>query len=120
MIQHTNKGFTLLEILIVVAIIGILAAIAVPQFSKYRTDSYNTAAIADIRNAATAQEGYYAEHKVYADSVNRLVLTLDLVKTPGVNLIVNGNKNGYTITSHHIAGNKTYTLNGPDGTIQNN
>ena len=114
------KGFTLVEILVVIAIIGILAAIAIPQFSKYRTDSYNTAALSDIRNAATAQEAYFAENKVYAGSVNRLILTLDLVKTEGVNLVIVGNASGYAITSKHIAGNRTYTLTGPDGAIQSN
>ena len=78
------------------------------------------AALSDIRNAATAQEAYYAENKVYAGSVDRLILKLDLVKTPNVNLIINGNESGYTIISYHISGNKTYTLTGPDGTIQSN
>ena len=43
--------------MIVIAIIGILAAIAIPQFSAYRVRSYNSASNADLRNAATAQEG---------------------------------------------------------------
>lgn len=120
MVKLANKGFTLIEILIVIAIIGILAAIAIPQYSKYRMGAFNASALSDIRNAATAQEAYYAENKVYAGSVDRLILKLDLVKTPNVNLIINGNESGYTIISYHISGNKTYTLTGPDGTIQSN
>ncbi|MBW1689998.1 MAG: prepilin-type N-terminal cleavage/methylation domain-containing protein, partial [Deltaproteobacteria bacterium] len=42
--MKNRKGFTLIELMIVIAIIGILAAIAIPQFSAYRKRSYNSAA----------------------------------------------------------------------------
>jgi type IV pilus assembly protein PilA len=63
--SKNQKGFTLVELMIVVAIIGILAAIAIPQFAKYRARAQNTAALTDVRNVRTDMEGFFAEWMRY-------------------------------------------------------
>ena len=117
MILLRNKGFSLVEILVVIAIIGILAAIGIPQFSSYRTLSHNASAVSDLKNAIIAQEAYFAENRMYAGSLNRLILSHSLITSPSVDVIINRNANNYTISSHHISGNKTYSYTGPGGAI---
>ncbi len=60
-IKRSEEGFTLVELLIVVAIIAILAAIAIPQFSKYRLRAYKTALDSDTKNAYTAAQAYLTD-----------------------------------------------------------
>lgn len=61
-----EKAFTLIELLIVVAIIGILAAIAIPNFMEAQTRAKVARAKADMTSIATAQEMYYVDNNVYA------------------------------------------------------
>jgi len=65
-----HKGFTLVELMIVVAIIGILAAIAIPQFAAYRTRAFNTAAQSDLRNVRTSMEAYFADNQQYPAAID--------------------------------------------------
>ncbi len=68
--RHTKAGFTLIELLIVVVIIGILAAVAIPKFSNTKQRASRAAGIADMRNLATAQEGFFADSSRYATNAD--------------------------------------------------
>ena len=114
-----QKGFTLIELMIVIAIIGILAAIAIPQFSAYRKRSFNSAATSDLRNAATAQEAYFVDEQAYCSAAGTLTgATYGLYLSEGVTFTITAaTTSGYTMTASHAKGDKTFTLSGPGGKI---
>jgi type IV pilus assembly protein PilA len=57
-----DRGFTMIELLVVVVIIGVLVAIAVPVYLNYRKGAANKSAASDVRGAITAIEQYYTEN----------------------------------------------------------
>lgn len=65
--KNNQKGFTLIEVLIVASVIGILAAIALPQFSGYQIRAKNKAAQSDLRNLKTTLEAFHASHLQYPE-----------------------------------------------------
>jgi type IV pilus assembly protein PilA len=116
-----EKGFTLIELMIVIAIIGILAAIAIPQFSAYRARSYNSAAQSDLRNAATAQEAYFVDANTYSTDQTRLGSgSWGYFPTPKVTLTIiagSTSNQGYAMHAWHASGSNSYHLTGPGGSI---
>lgn len=96
-----RRGFTLIELMLVVTIIGLLATIAVPEFDSYVMRAKRTEAVAGLEALWTAQRDYYAEHGVYAASFKQLAFEI----------------NGGTLQSptQYTGGRYTYQLSQPWG-----
>ena len=65
-LSKSESGFTLVELMIVVAIIGVLSAVAVPNFKKYQAKAKSSEAKLQLSAAYTAQQAFYGDFGMYA------------------------------------------------------
>ena len=87
-LKHRPQAFTLVEIMIVVAIIGLLAAIAIPNMVRARATSQANACINNLRKIDNASDQFAIEHgKKYGDPVNLNVDLTPYIKLNAVNQI---------------------------------
>ncbi len=70
--KKLQKGFTLIELMIVVAIIGILAALAIPNFIRFQARSKQSEVKANLKSLFTAERSYYQEHDMYSECIKKI------------------------------------------------
>ena len=109
-----RKGFTFIELLVVMLFIGALSSMAVPRFREYKKRAYISAMESDLGNLRIAQEAYWAEHMVYAtDTVG-----LDFRRTSNVTLQITSKDvvGGYTAIATHtnVPGQQCQTAMGAE------
>jgi prepilin-type N-terminal cleavage/methylation domain-containing protein len=70
--MNRRKGFTFVELLVVMLLIGALSSMAVPRFRQYKARAYIAAMQSDLGNLKIAQEEYWTEHQKYATDTTSL------------------------------------------------
>lgn len=110
--KDNEHGFTIIELLITVAIIGILSGIMTSIFSLYRARSHNTAAMVDLRNGMTALQGYLDDNEDYPTCTSGACTSSmpGLTLTDGVYIAFaqTAGTNGTAIACHTDRGDRAY------------
>lgn len=107
-----SRGFTLIEVLVVLVLAGILAVIAIPRVSAARERAYVATMKSDLRNLVAAQAAYFATHEAYAAA-----LPTGFHSSGGVTLVMDSaTSTGWGARASHDATSATCTVaTGPSG-----
>ena len=114
-----QKGFTLIELMIVVAIIGILAAIAIPQFASYRQRAHDAQAKSALKNLATAEEAYYADNQHYTNIINPDLTDLGFKTESVVEItVMAAGLTQWSARAHHTSSDNLFSYDSDEGGLK--
>ncbi len=106
--MRPRSGFTIIELLIVVVIIGILAAIAIPKFANTKEKAYVASMKADLRNLVGSEEGYLVDFQTYTSKAG---LGTQYQESPGITVTVQGvSGSGWAATAWHTGTTMTCAI----------
>lgn len=104
--KFVQAGFSLIELMVVIAIIGIISAIAYPSYQNYTCDTFTSQAVADLRICSLALDRYYSDDFTYLGArVDGSSDTLCVDQSPQEGAA------RFDLSLTLAAGNQAYTLN---------
>jgi len=112
-----RKGFTLVEVMIIISVIIIGAILIVPKYSFYRTRAYDRQAIEELKSYYTACQSYLADKPTLQAACTLAQISGKFVKSPQINIVPAGDSTCRGTTSQYSAPNtQLYTIQ-QDGDI---
>ena len=94
-----RTGFTFVELLVVMLLLGALSSMAVPRFREYKTRAFIATMQSDLGNLKIAQESYWAEHQQYATDTTGLELRIST--NVAISITSQDVLGGYTAVARH-------------------
>ena len=113
-VPRNEHGFTLVELLIVIAIIGILAAIAIPQFSQYKQRAYDTDSKTTLHNIYLACKAYWTDNgsNTACTTADAAGAAYGFVASTGAPVTIsNGTEGAFAATAKHKDSANTFAIN---------
>ena len=107
----SERGFSLIEFLIIITIIGILAAIAIPQLGEYKMLRHNKDAKANLNNLYLACHAHWKENTGSSDCTITTATQQGYSQSEDVNVAISASKEkDFSATAKHSSSNTTYTI----------
>lgn len=106
----SEKGFSFLELLVSMTVLGALSGISMSVFSAYQSDAYNALALTHLKNIVAGEEAFYSSADTYLECENEdcLASLRGVTNTPGVKVHVLADEERFTIASCNSKGNLMY------------
>ena len=115
-------GFTMVELLTVIAVVGILASIGLAAFIEQRQRGFDARIESDLKNAAKAEEAYFGDNEVYksCSGASSCAGSLPGISafSDGVVLTITATTTGFVASGSHPSASRTYTYNSQTGGLQ--
>ena len=103
--MRDNRGFSLIEVLVIIVLVGVLAGIAIAQYASFRSRGVDSKIAAVVRGVATSEEAFYAAHRFYTGNL----ADLDGMSIGDVTIALSPGNSGSLATSFRVAGSHTGT-----------
>ncbi len=112
MALSNKKGFTLIELIIVIGIIGVLAAIAIPVFAQYKARAYDSDTKSHLHNIYLACKSYWVDEGSSSDCTVPIAsgTAYGYTQTTKINIVSSGGETNFTSTAFHVDSTNTFSI----------